>query len=500
VSDDLKASKLPDLPPLNDPASGFGSGLGPALSGSGVRPSASLTSGLMSAGVGFEWRTLARKLGRGAGWAAGLFLIFLISAWISLPTRSLAWRISHEARKAGFILSVEDLSIRPWGSATLENVVWSFKPSRPDSTPVPFVVEELDVSFSVLKYLLFDTIDVEFEGTMDEGSMAGAFYKSDDESHIEFEIADLPLYGVPKLQEAVNAPVRGIFALSIDITAPGNEWAKSTGRLEVHCYSCTVGDGETKLFVPGSKKTSMLSKGVTIPEIDLGTLDGVLEIADGKAVAEEFGTESNDIVFRISGDIEFDDPIDNSRLNLLIKVFIDPSLRKRSDQVDLLVLTANPKVLMDPPDQGWMGVVLEGNLKHRRFRGIKSKSRQEALREKREASRAAAKQRAEQRAQQRAAQKAKQEEAKAAAEEAKAADEAGEAGEAGEGEEGEVPPAEGGEPVERTTPIPPEAGVIIEEQPTEEPPEEQPTEEQPTEEQPTEEQPTEEQPTEELPQ
>jgi type II secretion system protein N len=476
MSDGLKPSGLPELPPLDDVAgaTGTSTGLGPSMSGSGMRPGASLAGGLTPGGLGFDWRAITRKLGRGAAWAAALFVIFMISAWVSLPTRSIAWRISHEARKAGFILSVEDLSIRPWGSATLENVVWSFKPSRPDSTPVPFVVEELDVSFSVLKYLLLDTIDVEFEGVMDEGSMTGAFYKSDDESHIEFEISDLPLYGVPKLQEAVNAPVRGIFALSVDITAPGNEWAKSTGRLEVHCYSCTVGDGETKLFVPGSKPTSMLSKGVT-------------------AVAEEFGTQSNDIVFRISGDIEFDDPIDNSRLNLLIKVFIDPSLRKRSDQVDLLVLTANPKVLMDPPDEGWMGVVLEGNLKHRRFRGIKSKSRQEALREKREASRAAAKLRAEQRAQQRAAQKAKQDEAKAAAEEAKVAAEEG--GTTGEGEAEEVEEASA-TPIER--PIPPEAGVITEEPAAEEPVAEEPVaEEQPTEEQPTEEQPTEEQPTEE---
>jgi type II secretion system protein N len=495
VSDHLKPSGLPELPSLDDVPVATGSGLGAGASSTGgMRPSTSLVGGLVSGGLGFDWRVIARKLGRGAAWAAGLFMIFMISAWISLPTRSIAWRISHEARKAGFILSVEDLSIRPWGSATLENVVWSFKPSRPDSTPVPFVVEELDVSFSVLKYLLFDTIDVEFEGRMDEGGMSGAFYKSGDESHIVFEISDLPLYGVPKLQEAVNAPVRGVFALSVDITAPGNEWAKSTGRLEVHCYSCTVGDGETKLFVPGSKKTSMLSKGVTIPEIDLGTLDGVLEIADGKAVAEEFGTESNDIVFRISGDIEFDDPIDNSRLNLLIKVFIDPSLRKRSDQVDLLVLTANPKVLMDPPDEGWMGVVLEGNLKHRRFRGIKSKSRQEALREKRESSRSAAKMRAEQRAQQRAAQKAKQDEAKAAAEAAKPADEGGTTGEGEEAEEAAAA-AGGTEPIERN--IPPEAGVIVEEVPEEEPVAEEPVAEEPVAEEPVAEEPPAEQPTEE---
>lgn len=402
-----------DIPSLDDVPVSSGSGLGPSMSGafnrrdpaqSGVRPGASMAGLRPSSSpfAGLDLRSFGRKIGRVAAWTGALLLVFLISAWISLPTRSIAWRISHEARKAGFNITVEEIAIRPWGSAKLGNVVWSFKPSRPDSTPVPFVIEQLDVSFSVLKYLLFDTIDVEFEGAMDEGSLAGAYYKSDDESRIAFNVSDLPLYGVPKLQDAVNAPVRGVFALDVDMTAPGNEWAKASGRLEVHCYSCTIGDGETKLYVPGSKKTSMLSKGVTIPEIDLGTLDGVLEVVDGKAVAEEFGTESSDIQFKISGDIEFKDPLANSRLNLLIKVFIDPSLRERSDNVDLLVLTASPKVKMDPPDEGWMGVVLEGNFKHRRFRGIKSKTRAEALREKRDERRSQAQQRAEERARQRA--------------------------------------------------------------------------------------------------
>ncbi|PRQ03659.1 hypothetical protein ENSA5_13520 [Enhygromyxa salina] len=446
-SSDLGAD-LPQLPSLDDvPVAPPAGASMTSMSGSGLRPSASLAGGLTPGGMGFDLRALGRKLGRVAAWAAALFIVFLVSAWVSLPTRSIAWRISHEARKAGFNVSVEDISIRPWGSATLEQVVWSFNPSRPDSTPVPFVIEELDVSFSVFKYLLLETIDVEFEGTMDEGRIAGAYYESEDEAHVGFSIEELPLYGVPKLQDAVNAPVRGIFTLDVDITAPGNEWAKSSGRLEVHCYSCTVGDGETKLFVPGAKKTSMLSKGVTIPEIDLGTLDGVLEIVDGKAVAEEFGTQSDDIIFKISGDIEFKDPIANSRLNLLVKVFIDPGLRERDTNVDLLVLTASPKVKMDPPDEGWMGMVLEGNFKHRRFRGVKSKSRQERLREKRESRQKQAKTRAEQRAQQRAAQKAAQAEAKAAADPG---------GAAGKGETAEVEPPDG-----RTNP--PEAGVMVEE-------------------------------------
>lgn len=425
---------LDDVPVAREPGASLG---GPGMSGTsmtGLSPSRSLLDGL-------DLRVFGRKIGRAAAWIAGLFLVFLISAWVSLPTRSIVWRISHEARKAGFNINVDDISIHPWGSASLDGVTWSFKPSRSDSTPVPFVIKELDVSISILKYALFDTIDVEFEGEMDTGTLAGAFYKSDDESRIALDIADLPLYGVPKLQDAVNAPVRGTFAAKIDITAPGNEWAKAKGRVEVHCYSCTIGDGETKLYVPGTKKTSMLAKGVTIPLIDLGTLDGVLEIADGKAVAEEFGTESNDIVFKISGEVDFEDPLGNSRLDLLIKVFIDPTLRERSANIDLLVMTASPKVKMDPPDEGWMGVVLEGNFKHRRFRGVKSKSKTARLRAKRDKRRSAAKDRADRRAKQRAerarAKKAKAEKEKAEKEAEKAAEEELEADEGGsEGSEG----------------------------------------------------------------
>jgi type II secretion system protein N len=464
MSDD-KNSNLPSLDdvPVSSGNSLGGAPLGSGVSGSFSRPGASMAAGLgpsNSPFAGLDLRALGRKVGRVAAWITALFVVFMISAWISLPTRSIAWRISHEARKAGFIVTVEDISIRPWGSAKLGDVVWSFKPSRVDSMPVPFVITELDVSFSVLKYLLFDTIDVEFEGTLDEGTLAGAYYKSDDESRIAFNISELPLYGVPKLQDAVNAPVRGVFALDVDMTAPGNEWAKASGRLEVHCYSCTIGDGETKLYVPGSKKTSPLSKGITIPEIDLGTLDGVLEIADGKAVAEEFGTESNDIVFKISGEIEFKDPIANSRLDLLIKVFVDPSLRERNDNIDLLVVTASPKVKMDPPDEGWMGVVLEGNFKHRRFRGIKSKSRAEQLREKRDKSRSAAKQRAEDRARQRA----QREQQKPQVPEPEAEEPETEEPEAepepqgeSEGEQEQPDPSELGE-----RRIPPEVGVIRE--------------------------------------
>lgn len=398
-------------------------------------------------------RDLWPKLRRGLLWMTALSIVFVCSAWISLPTRSIAWRIAHEARAKGINLTIEDLSIRPWGSATLHEVVWTFAPSRPDSNPVPFVIEELDVSFSLLGYLLFDEIDVEFEGTLDEGRIAGGYFKGADEAHFGVTIDDLPLYAVPKLQDSVSAPVRGIFGLAIDLTMPDGKWSEAKGRMEVHCYQCTIGDGESKLFVPGTKSTSMLSKGVTIPEIDLGTLDGVLVVEDGKAVAEEFGNESDDIQIKIGGDITFKDPVGKSQLNLLIKVFVSPALRSRSDQLDLMVATASDKVKMDPPDDGWLGFYLEGNFSNRRFRGIKSKTKAEALLEKREAR----EKRKKDSEAKRAKAKADREAAKAEAAAAKAAEAPAETGEEGEADTtGEDPNAP---PIERL--IPAEAGIIV---------------------------------------
>jgi type II secretion system protein N len=396
---------------------------------------------------GISLRDLWPKLRRGLLWAFALTFVFIASAWISLPTRSIAWRIAHEARQKGLNITVEDVSIRPWGSATIHEVVWNFAPARPDSSPVPFVIEELEIDFSVLGYLLFDEIDVEFEGTLDEGKITGAYFQGDEESRFAVNIEDLPLYGVPKLQDAVSAPVRGTFGLAVDLTMPGGKWAEANGRMEIHCYSCTIGDGESKLFVPGTKKTSMLSKGVTIPEIDLGTLDGVLIVEDGKAVAEEFSNESDDIRIKIGGDIVFKDPVGKSQLNLLIKVFVSPTLRARSQELDLMVATASDKVKMDPPDDGWLGFYLEGNFNNRRFRGIKSKTKAEALRDKREA-----------REKRKKDAEAKRAKAKADREAAKAAAEAAKATENAEAEEGDETGEEPTGPMEKL--IPAEAGVL----------------------------------------
>ena len=54
-------------------------------------------------------RELLRKLRKWAGYGLAGMLVFTGFVWMNLPTRALAWRVSHEAKKRGFLVTVDDL-------------------------------------------------------------------------------------------------------------------------------------------------------------------------------------------------------------------------------------------------------------------------------------------------------------------------------------------------------------------------------------------------------
>lgn len=345
-------------------------------------PELSTTSGRLAR----ERRSFAllwRRLRRGLLWGVGLFAVFLVFAWINMPTRAIAWRLSQEAKKKGAMVDIADVWISPTGKVTLYEVTWHFPPSRPEQQPVPFVVEEMDVNMSLWRYLLLGDVVVDIDGRLDEGHISGSFTRSDEDSSLKLEVEELPLYSVPKLQQSMNAPLRGLFGASIDLTLPDNKFGDANGTLSIRCSECVVGDGETKLYVPGAKK--MLAKGVTVPEIELGSMVGDFVVEDGIATAEEFEAKSDDLTIKVAGKMELKDPFGRSRFDLVVKVLIEQQLRDSSESIDLLVATASPKSQMDEPGwEGWLGYKLTGYVKRPKFTGIKSKSRAERIREARE--------------------------------------------------------------------------------------------------------------------
>lgn len=323
-----------------------------------------------------------RSARKTAGYFALGLAIFFIAVWISLPTRAIAWRIAHEAKTRGILLDIEDLSLSPFGGATLHGVTWTYAPSRPGQIPDSLFLEEVDVDLSLLS-LLFGTVSVEIESAIDDGTIHATYVRSKEESRVTVDIAELPLYDVPKLRQALNSPVKGLFELHVDLTVPENKFAQAQGTIDIACNHCKVGDGETLTFVPGAT-TGIMAKGVTLPEIDFGTLGGRLTVADGVASTEGIETTSEDLTLKLTGSMALKDPIQRSTFEFDMRLLVTEALQSRSEPLKLMVQTAPATSRLDPPEEEWMAFKLRGTVSRPRFMGIKTKTPEEKRRERRE--------------------------------------------------------------------------------------------------------------------
>lgn len=354
----------------------------PGFSAKPPSPEGSITRGQVP-GI-TTGRGLLKRLRGLALWGSISFAFFLVFAWMCLPTRAIAWRIGHEARKAGYIVDVKDVSVNLLGDLTLEEVTWTFAPSRPDQVPSNFKLREVVVDVSFFS-LLIGNIDVDIEAFPADGRITAHYERDSSDSAVEIEVEDLPLYDLPKARQALNAPLHGLFALKIDLEMPGNKFAKANGTIEITCAACTIGDGETKLYIPGSKG---LKDGTIIPEIDLGTFVGKMIVEKGAAKTEGLmETKSDDVEVSVEGEIDFKDPFTKSRLDMTVKVNLTQALQQRSEKLRLVFQGADLKARLDPPEQG-LGYVLSGPLGNPKFKGIKSKSARETRAEKRAKQRA----------------------------------------------------------------------------------------------------------------
>lgn len=339
-----------------------------------------------------NWRRTIRQV---LLWGSLGTFFFLLFAWLALPTQAIAWRISHEAKKAGYVVEIEDISVMPWGSATLENVTWTFEPSRPDSPPQQYFMEEVDISISLLSLIAGD-IDVEVETEREDGRLWARYLQGGSESKFELDIDGLPLYDVPKAAQALNVPLYGFLKVTANVTAPDGKFAKAEGKINISCSACRAGDGESKLYVPGGSKS--LRDGITLPEIDFGTVTGELVVKKGTATIEEpISTESEDMIMSLTGKLKLKDPFQKSRFSMLMKLELTESFLERAERVAFIYRGASANAKLDPPERG-LGFKLGGPVSRPRFRGVKTKSTSETLAERRKKRRDRDRKRAERRA------------------------------------------------------------------------------------------------------
>lgn len=331
----------------------------------------SVTSGELPSELEASGR--ARRLGQRVravlGWTAlgtGFFLVF---AWLSIPTQAIAWRLSHEAYEAGYKVDIEDVSLRPWGSITLENVTWTFEPTRPGTPPSQYRFDEIDVHVGLLA-LLGGNVNVEVDIEREQGTIHVEYVRSKDASSFALEVEDLPLYDVPKASQSFGVPLMGVLAITAKLELPEHKVAKAVGTIDITCAACRAGDGESKLFVPGSG--SLSTDGLTIPEVDLGTIKGRFVVEEGRATLDPpIQTESEDLVASLNGMLALRDPFSRSQFNMILKVELTEAFQEHSDSVRFMYQGASDKSKLDPPERG-LGYKLRGSITRPKFYGIKA--------------------------------------------------------------------------------------------------------------------------------
>jgi len=71
-----------------------------------------------------------------------------------------------------------------------------------------------------------------------------------DESVLEVEAYEIGL-NMPGLGQIVGLPLEGKLEVKLDVTAPKGLMPQAAGSVTLVCEGCALGDGKTKVAVPG---------------------------------------------------------------------------------------------------------------------------------------------------------------------------------------------------------------------------------------------------------
>ena len=133
---------------------------------------------------------------------------------------------------------------------------------------------------------------------------------------------------------------------------------KATGELQLKIAGLHIGDGKAKLSLPG------LRSGMTLEEIDAGSLDLAIKAANGSAELERFGTDGKDLKIRGEGAIRLANPIRRSRPDVQLELKLSDAYKNKTDRTKALfeILAMQPEWQRATGTDGALNLHVTGTL------------------------------------------------------------------------------------------------------------------------------------------
>ncbi len=155
----------------------------------------------------------------------------------------------------------------------------------------------------------------------------------------QVEVADLPI-----VADRLGLPVRGTADILIDLAVPKTrgrfDYARTTGRFEITCTRCQIGDDSAKLALPDELAAAFVSDGIAFGHLTIDRLivTGTVEAGQVRIVSWELRSPDVevDLMFSMALASRFAD----SAVAGCVRFKPKPALRERDPRMfDLISLT-----------------------------------------------------------------------------------------------------------------------------------------------------------------
>ncbi len=276
---------------------------------------------------------LGKRVLRFAGYGAFWFFCFLIFSYWTFPYDRVKDFVIQEVERpmgpgnrrvaSGAQLTIDELSPSFLTGVDVEGVKYTQLPDDPDAAPTEVEIDEATVRVSLLS-LLTGSLGLSYDLSIGGGTIDGEFEQTDTSEHVAAEISDVDLSKLGVVRGLIGLPVTGKLDGNVDLTV-AEEAEQTAGAMSVTIEDLQIGDGEAKFPIGG------MGDGLTIEQIDAGTLTLSLEVEEGVANIKEFSSEGPDLALSASGNVRLAQPFERSRLDLLLRVEFTDRYKEKSD-------------------------------------------------------------------------------------------------------------------------------------------------------------------------
>ena len=268
-------------------------------------------------------------------------------------------RVGNRVRPTGNYLSIVQLE-PSWFTGIVASGV-QFRREARDALdpPLELTIPEVHARVNVLP-LLLGTAKIGFGAELPMGEMNGSVSVSllGRPKALELEFERVNLRALGGLRFLTQIPVKGILdgTISLDL---GEKLEETTGNFSLALTDTEIGDGETKLRIPG------VPGGLTVPPAHAGNITLELPIEGGLGIIRKLEGRGEHLNVDGAGNFRLKSPFDASLFDILLKAQFADAYAKSHPRAETLIgmLEKTPVASMARTTDGAYQIRVRGSVK-----------------------------------------------------------------------------------------------------------------------------------------